>query len=424
MYKGRMNWVKERLVNVGLRFLSLGSRFIFMFAMAKYLNVADVGKYGLFSAIVSFSFLVLGGDYYTYSQRQILADQSRFNFIISHHIRALGKLYLFLLPVFFFIFPLSILPWNLLGWYYLLLIFEHVSQEIYRLLITINKQIWASIVLFLRIGLWAVVLVVFMMIFPEMRSLENVFLYWVIGSFLSTILGGFIIWKHGRPWQNWSTINWDKKWLKKGYKVGFSLLFSTLCFRSIQTLDRVSVEFLNDEEFLGVYVFFIGAAMSVQKVLEPGVIQFLYPKLIGFYKNSDFVNFKKTYREFKWSIIVVSILCTLVFVYLMPFLLTWINKEAYTENIMVFWLCLIAVFLLMLSYIPHYCLYAFGFDKKIITSHALSVVVFIVCIIIFSFIDSRYATILALILTFLLLVIIKYIYARKELNRIYSIADN
>ena len=56
-----------------LRSLSLGSRFILLFVLARLLKPSDVGIYGLMTATIAFSVLVLGGDYYTYSQRELMA---------------------------------------------------------------------------------------------------------------------------------------------------------------------------------------------------------------------------------------------------------------------------------------------------------------------------------------------------------------
>ena len=52
----------ERMTNIGLRFSTLGVRFLLIFFLAKYLDAASVGYYGLFAATVSYALYFVGLD--------------------------------------------------------------------------------------------------------------------------------------------------------------------------------------------------------------------------------------------------------------------------------------------------------------------------------------------------------------------------
>jgi len=89
----------ERLINLALRGLSMGSKFFLVIFLAKYLSISDIGTYGLIVATVSFSIILLGGEFYTYSQRELLGlDKSKWFCIIQHQTIATLLLYIVILP--------------------------------------------------------------------------------------------------------------------------------------------------------------------------------------------------------------------------------------------------------------------------------------------------------------------------------------
>ena len=52
-----------------------------------------------------------------------------------------------------------------------------------------SMQLQASMVLFIRSGLWGVIVVVVMWLKPESRSLETVLLFWLFGLLAAVLLG-------------------------------------------------------------------------------------------------------------------------------------------------------------------------------------------------------------------------------------------
>ena len=201
----------ERLLNVALRGLSMGSRFLLIFAIAKLLEPAELGLFGLMLATVSFGVLVVGADYYTYSQRELLArPPEQWSFVIQHQIKAQIILYGLLLPLQLFIFLFGFLDWHYAAWFFVLLIVEHISQEINRLLVVMQKQLIASWVLFIRWGSWVIVIVPIMYFFPEMRNLYTLYTAWLVGGLFAILIGIAAIYK--------VLPNWEK--VRYGYKVG------------------------------------------------------------------------------------------------------------------------------------------------------------------------------------------------------------
>jgi O-antigen/teichoic acid export membrane protein len=384
-----------RLTNMLLRSLSTGSKFALVVVLAKLLEPSEVGLYGLFVATVGFSMLVIGGEYYTYSQRELLTEgKSRWSFVLQHQTLATAFLYAVLLPSQLLIFLLDLVPRQLIMWFFALLVTEHIAQEINRLLIAMHRQLLSSIVLFVRTGAWVWGILPIMWLYPVYRKLEAVLAAWLISCIFAIVIGAMIVWQEVRPWKRWP-INW--RWLKKGFKVGLLLLIATMCFRALQTFDRYAVEALAGPEFLGVYVLYIGMAMAVVSALDPSVVSFLYPKLVSAHRQGKPLLYRKLMRELAWSSLIVSLLVAATISILAPWVMDWIGKPLYAQNLHVLWLLLVMTTIYAVGMVPHYGLYAHSADKVIVFAHISSLVVFGMTLLASSPLYPREATAISLI---------------------------
>lgn len=365
-----------RLINLGLSAVALGSRLLLIVALAKLLEPAEVGLYGLFAATVAFSLIVIGGDFYTYSQRELLSSPpERRSFVLQHQMLAAGLLYVVLLPLPGIVFWLEVMPWRLATWFFALLVAEHIAQEMDRLLIALHRQLIASTVLFLRVGLWAWIIVPLMWLHPELRCLETIFAAWLAGCLLAIVLGGSVIWWNTRPWQLWRI---DSAWIQRGIVVSLTFLVATLSSRALLTFDRYAVEYFSSTEFLGAYVVYAGMAMTISNILDPAVFAFLYPRLVSAYKTGDIEKYKSTMREMALSAAGLSVIVALAIAALAPYLFDWIDKPIYSEHLEILWMLQLAGVIYILSRVPHYGLYARGADKSLMAAHIMALPVFAV----------------------------------------------
>src|SRR5690606_28781255 len=168
--------------------------------------------------------------------------------------------YLLVLPLLVVIFLQGWLPWRLAGGFFALLVIEHLAQELNRLLVAMSEQLLASVVLFLRSGLWAPVPLPLMWAVPESRQLGTVLTAWLAASSLAVLLGVVRLLQldHAslsRP------IDW--LWLGRGLKVALPLLVGTLALRGVFTFDRYWVEHVAGLEVLGAYTLYMGTASAI-----------------------------------------------------------------------------------------------------------------------------------------------------------------
>ena len=405
----------KRLLNVALRGLSMGSKFVLIFGLAKLLEPKEVGLFGLMMATVSFSVLLVGADYCTYTQRELLSrGRDKWSFVIQHQVLAQLVLYCFLLPVLLLIFLFDLMDWQYSIWFFALLLVEHVSQEINRLLIVMGNQLMASCVLFVRIGSWVIVVLPLMYYLPEYRSLEFLFGAWFLGG-LSAVLFGALIIKVNVI--NWSWYQIDFKWLKQGFRVGAFFLLASLCFRGLLTFDKYVVEMLNSAEILGVYVFYISLVIGGFSFLDPAVFTFLYPRLVESYQKQDKETFKKVLNELIISTLLISSLLVVFMWFAVPFIIGWIDKPIYMDYLDSLVVIIGVGFVFVIGHIPHYALYAMKGDKWIVFSHIASLLVFLLLVLLMNQGEGIETVTMALLLSFSCLFLIKsmgYIYTKRH----------
>ncbi len=359
---------RNRILNVGLQFLTLASRFIFIFFIAKYTDSSSLGFYGLFTATVSYSLYFVGLDFYVYLTREIIgatkADQGR---MLKGHVVLTFILYSIFLPVaYFFLIKYSGWPIYLIFFYLPILFLEHFNQEMNRLLVALSEQVTATWIQFIRQGSWALAAVLLMSQSTYFRNLTSIMLLWVIAGIFAAI---FAIYKVRRLQINLWSLPFDFGWIKKGVVVSFSFLIATLALRGIFTFDRYWMEDLAGIELVSVYVLCFGVANTLLAFLEAGAFSFAAPELVKAFQDFNITRFRQiTLRLFSITLI-TSMLFGIASMYLLPYFLLLLDNSIYEYSIKIYPWVLSSVILLGISMVPHYALYGCGRDKAIIHSH-------------------------------------------------------
>lgn len=367
-------FVALRVMNMGLRGLTLFSKFLLIFLLARYLEPVEVGLYGLLAATIVFAIYPLGFDFYTYSTREIVAtERSRWLGLLKNQAVLFVLLYLVFLPLFILIFFLGLLPWALAPFFFAILITEHLGQEANRLLVAISHPLLAGFVLFLRSGLWVLILVPVFVYFPEARSLNSVFSLWLLFGLVALALSGLPLMRLDRKRLH-DKVNWE--WLKKGLKVAVPFLLATLAIRFLFMVDRYYIEYFSGLEVVAAYVFFIGVASALISFLDAGVFVFYYPKMIRSVQGNEEKSFYKAVFLMTVQVVVVCLFFFLLASLLIDPLLSWLDRPIYRAHVNFLPWLLLAFSLNAISMLPHYCLYAAGLDRFIVLTHLFSPLVF------------------------------------------------
>lgn len=395
----------ERLLNIGLRFSTLGVRFFFMFFLAKYLDAASVGYYGIFTATIGYALYFVGMDYYVFVTREVLRVPSEQRGLMLKGQAALaGLLYLAYFPIAVLLLSYVDWPGYLVWWFIPILILEHFNQEVSRLLLVLSEQIAASLILFVRQGSWAIVAVAMMTTDADSCSLDFVMALWGCAGIAAAALG---MWKLRRlgmgGWRE--RIDWG--WIRKGLAISAAFLVATLALRGFQTIDRYWLEALGGIEMVGAYVLFLGVAASLMVFLDAGVFSFTYPALISHSHNKEYLEARAKVRLMFVHTLAFSLAFGLISWFLLPYLLNWVGNPVYKQAIGLYPWVMVATVINALSMVPHYALFALGHDKPIIRSHLAAFVAFIPSTWVVSQFDPLVAVPSGLIVSFVVILVWK-----------------
>lgn len=397
----------EKLLNIVLRTLTLGVRFLFIIGLARFADPATVGHFGLFVATISYAMLFAGLDFYTYANREVARApaQSRGGMLRSQATLSIA-VYVLVLPLLIWLLLKLDWPLVMLWWFVPILLLDHINQEIYRLLVTLSQQVWASIILFLRQGSWGLVLIGTMVVAPQTRDLSYILPAWAIAGLVAAALG---VWRLRQLKMGSWRVPFDWAWVRKGLAISGGFLIATLALRATQTIDRYWLEALTDVQTLAAYVLYFGIAAALIMFLDAGVFAFAYPTLIRLYHEDRVREASRVVRIALLQTVIVTSSFALISWLVLPYLLAWIGNPVYSDQLALYAWLLGAMILNALGLVPHYALYAKGHDRPIIISHILGLVTFVATSYAFSFGQPNFAIPIGLVASFLVILISKAI---------------
>lgn len=405
------NQLLLRFANVGLRGATVVGKLLLVFVLATYLGPSDVGIYGLLSATIFFVLMALGFDFYTYATRElIVADRREWIAFLRDQAAFYCIMYGIVLPICLVIFSLGFLPWHLAAWFFPLVIFEHLLQEFNRLLVAMSEPVWASLVLFTGTGVWTVLVAVWMWVEPAQRSLDFVFASWLGGLLLACLIAISRLRLLPRGALS-SGINWP--WIRHGVSVASPFLIASLSLRALFTLDRYWLEALSNLEVVGAYVLFAGVGSAIRRFLDAAVFTFNYPALVAAAGRNDRGTFINGMRRLTFQTICVSLGLAAVGLLAARLLVVFLGDPVYTENLHLLYWILPATVLYGLSMIPHYGLYAQHYDRPIIISQLVSLIIFCVSVPVLHPILKEAAIPAAMLVAFSFLLVIKSVALRR-----------
>lgn len=399
--------MNPKVLNVGLRGVTLVVRFALVFVLAFYLPPTEVGLYGLVGATVSYALYFVGFDFYTYSTRDLLGrPKGDWAGLLLSQGALFLLLYATVLPLALFLFVFGFLPWWLAGWVLVLIVSEHLGQEISRLAVAMGRPLFASIMLFVRQGLWAIIFIGLLWWKPEYRSLEALVVFWCAGSALSVLFGGLLF--RAIEWRS-GALRLDISWISRGIRVAFPLLTATLALRAIMTVDRYAFEALNGAELLGAYTLFMGMAGAMLAFMDAGVFSFLYPKMISHHNSNDLPGFYAERAVLKRHTLIWTAVLVLGGALVGPWLFLLLPEAIYFDHWPLFVGILGGMGIFVVGMVPHYSLYSLSHDKPIIWSHVVGLLVFLLTISVVKTMSPEWSVVIAFAVASLVIGVFKQV---------------
>ncbi len=361
------------MINMGLRAITLVSKFLLILFMGKYMSIVDIGTYGLFTVTCTLLLNLVGFNFYSYNTRELINSHKK-NHAVMLRDQAVFHLiaYAFTLPLIPLIFNLGILDWSLLGWLYVILILEHMCQEIERVLITFSRPITANVVLFIRSASWVYAIIATYLYSNSSMSLGLIWQYWMIGATTAILFGiyqlKFIKWKNiiGTP------INF--RWILEGVKSASFLFSATMLYQAMLFIDRSVLQYFHSEHAVGIYTFFWSISNAIGTFVYAGVISILHPKIIlTFNKNQR--QFIKLIKQMFWQSTGLFVIVFTILWFLLDHVLLYTGKEELINNKYIFFLLSIGGLIALMSNAVHYIIYCKKLDKQIMLATAFALTV-------------------------------------------------
>lgn len=349
----------KKVVNIFLRGVTLVLKFLLSLLVIKKLSIEDYGVYGLFQSSVIILIFVVGFEFYSFSSREMLNNSSKkFSYYFKNQLFFYLMVYLIILPLSYVLFLFSGIDFEYINLFYVILISEHLSQEIYRVLIILKKTIPATILLFIRSGFWIILLYFYWELGFVEPNINTLFVLWLLGTSFSIFFGFRFIpfkWVKGV----------DFYWIRRGLKIAFPFFIGAVLYKLIEFSARYFLEYYFSTKEVGIFTFFSGIGNILFIFVQTIVFIELGPRLIEI-KNESHDKFLKLLREFKKQTIqysIAGIVLSSIFIY--P-LLVFLDKAIFFENILSYFIILASTMFYCFSYISHYALFSYNRDWEIL----------------------------------------------------------
>lgn len=353
----------HHLFMMGMRGMTLVSKFALTFFITKYMNLEDLGLYGLIASgatlVPAFVGLGLNGPV----SRHIVgtpveeAMPLAFSRVMTTLLLVNGFSAIFLLGNFVLGNPIS--PWLAVS-IALVLSMESISADAHSLLIARHKAVLASVLLFIRSGSWPFVFIGLAYAYPSLRDMDVLMFFWWVSLVLVwAVLGLILLIKaYGRY------LRLNVGWIRKQIVKGVPFYIFDIGASGSQYIDRFLMSTFLGLEATGIYTFFFSMANTLNSLVYFGITQPFAPLLIGSAKQK---NRQKTEAVFKKMIVEVgawSLGLSVVIIALMPTLLDILNKPQLHQYEWILWVMIVAAVLRNVSDCFNTFLYAHHQDKK------------------------------------------------------------
>lgn len=357
---------------MGIRGVSLISKFVLTLFIARFMGFDTLGLYGL---IVASTFLIPAftglGIMYMKSRESVTQTSEEIVSMLYYYSRLISLIYVVLIAGAIVTGYLKAEVWLFLAIIFVVL-FEHINQDLYLLLLNLSKAISANILHFIRTAVWIVIFMIMAFVDPSLREIEILLLAWIFGGVFSLI--GFF----------WVTKNWSWKkipsfsplfsWIREEFKSSRVVYSNVLMDTLGQYMNHFLVTFFLGLELTGVYVYFMQVMSALSNLLRTGVIQSARPKLVRAHKMLD-EGFSKIYKTCLKNTVMTSVMMAIISLPTMYFITEIIvDKPLALEWFPIFLVNLIYFIILMAFEVEQLVLYSHHRDDLALKLSALNLI--------------------------------------------------
>jgi O-antigen/teichoic acid export membrane protein len=334
----------KQFFNVGLRLSTLVAKLGLTLYMGRYLSLADIGNYGLVFGAVMILSVGLGFRFDYIVSRDLVGvepaaalskmrDQAVF-YLLNHLGFALVMMVLVAAggtgaegKVLFYIFALSVA--------------ENLANMANANMISLGHPLLATMLFFVRAGLWALPVVAMGLIFPVFRNGDTILIGWLLGSVASLIMTLWL-WRH-MPWRAVLRTPVDWPWVGQGVRKSCLIWLGTLGAVGGIYVDRFIVMRYLGIDSVGIATFYFSFANALLALIQSGVLAFVYPRLITLHRTDDRAGFMREAKQAAWHVALFGGGIALIMGVGVPLLGRFFHRPELVAESLTLWLMLLGV---------------------------------------------------------------------------------
>lgn len=359
--------LQSAILNASMRMLTLLAKFALTVFIAKKLSPTALGIHTLLVGAVGLAAFAVGMEFYIFAAREILTrERSKVATLLKGQIMLHTALYVTVLVLATASAIAGLVQAQYVIWFAVFTATEVAFQEAHRLLIAFEKPLLSNVLLFFKGGLWVYILIAVALLGHDI-TLGEIWGCWVTFTIFAMLMASIAI---GRlvHWRELLAAAVDLEWLMHGLRVTILFFISSLALRYVKYIDKLILQITYGESIVGIYSFYSNITVAMEAFVMSGLIIVLYPKLIKTYNNNSYLQFYDILKKLNISIWLISSLLAALFYLLIPYVLKFIDKTQYINNVTLALPLIVAAFLYNISLTYHYALYAMRRDKAIMYS--------------------------------------------------------
>ena len=402
--------MKSKLLALFFRFGGISGKFLVVFLLTKNISLEFQGEYTLINTNIALLIIFLGLDFYVYSNRVIVKQVDKLVFIFKNSLVFYGIMYLFFVPVLIYMTHSGLVPKNLAVLFFFLTITEHLSQELFRIYIAIEKVTLANILFFLRIGTWSWAISIYLIFIENSNvTLFNILIVWLGFSFISVIIGLFFI----PNIKSFNKEKIDKKIIYEGAKVALLMFVSTIFLKVTEYSDRYFINYFLGKKELGIYAFYYQISNIINVIIFTLYISYAYPRILKIVYNSDLIGLNKEKKKLTNSTFIIILIALFLSLIILPYILDLVGKSELTNKINVVYILIFASLFFNMSFSSHFVLIAEEKEKLILKASVAACFFNLLLNLILVPIMGIYGSAVALLISSFVLFIIKVRYEKN-----------
>lgn len=355
-----------------IRGISTVSKFFLTLYVARYLGLAELGIYGLVAAAGAIAPAALGFGLTDWVVRQIVVAER------TDALRKSSARLLVSVAAHLAFQPLLWIANHALGspvpaaWIWLIapiILLEHLASDAHDLLTARGQIALTTALQFIRAALWPIAVVGIGLLYPETRTLDVIFLGWLLGLLLMwAVFFGWLLMRGVAVVPRWA----DLSALAGNLRYSFPLYARDIAQTGSLFIDRYLVSLTLGLELTGVYVFFWSVGNVVHGMVNSVILQPQAARLIGVVQGGmvrlDEVQWRILLEATIWAVL-MSAAAFAAMLMILPFL----QRPELYAHLTIFGVILFATWARLWADTFGYALLALHRDKAIVIASVVGV---------------------------------------------------